>query len=182
MVLMFVLLLFTQRRINANMLLFVVLCILTGMTIGLLATKTGEYRFGTGLGYAVSDVPVVIGIHWFIIVYCCAITIYTLLIRIMNKVAANATTVRPTLKAISIIVDAATVAAFMDWIIEPVAVKLNWWHWETGVPFYNYLCWYIFSALLMIDFYYAPFYKENKFAINLLLIQAMFYLLLRTFL
>jgi putative membrane protein len=72
---------------------------------------------------------------------------------------------------------------FFDWLMEPVAIKLNYWSWTSAdVPVYNYICWFIVSLLLLLVFHFASFEKQNKFAVNLLLIQAMFFLLLRTFL
>ncbi|MBS1742120.1 MAG: carotenoid biosynthesis protein [Bacteroidetes bacterium] len=183
LLIMFVLLLYTQKGLNGSMLLFVALCILTGMTYGLVATKTGDFRFGNVLGPSVNDVPLVIGIHWFIIVYCAGVTIQTMLTKILDKIPPESNTVRPTLKAMSIMFDAATIAVFLGWLIEPVAGRLGWWQWERGiVPFYNYACLYIVCALLLLDFHYAAFNKQNKFAIHLLLIQAMYFLILRTFL
>lgn len=181
--LMFLLLLFTQKQINGHMLLFVALCILTGMTYGLVITRAGVFKFGNALGIFVDTVPLVTGINWFIIIYCSGITIHMLLNRIIDRMATNTRTMRPALKAMSVIVDAATLAVLFQLLVEPAAARLGWWIWERGsVPFYHYTCWYIVSALLLLDFHYALFNKENKFAINLLLIQAMYFLLLRTFL
>ena len=87
------------------------------------------------------------------------------------------------LKAISVIVDGASIAVFFDWIMEPVAVKLGYWKWHDGnVPFYNYVCWLMVSNIILAIFHFSRFNKQNKFAVNLLLIQMMFFLLLRTFL
>jgi putative membrane protein len=183
MLFMFLLLLFTQKKLNGSMLLFVALCVLTGMTYGLVNTKTGDFKFGDSLGPSIDTVPLVTGVYWFIIIYCSGITIHTLLNRILDKITTNPTAMRPTLKAMSVMVDAAMLSVLFALLVEPVAAKLDWWQWEKGsTPFYNYACWYIVSALLLLDFHYAQFNKENKFAINLLLIQAMYFLLLRTFL
>jgi putative membrane protein len=81
------------------------------------------------------------------------------------------------------IVDGAMLAVLFDWILEPVAIKLGYWTWKgTDVPLYNYLSWFFLSCCLLTIFHFCSFEKENKFAVNLLLIQAMFFLLLRTFL
>jgi putative membrane protein len=83
-----------------------------------------------------------------------------------------------------VIVDGACLAVFFDWLMEPVAVKLGFWIWkgDGAIPFYNYICWLMISLLLLSIFNFAGFRKENKFAVNLLLIQALFFLILRTFL
>jgi putative membrane protein len=36
----------------------------------------------------------------------------------------------------------------MDILIEPVAIELNYWHWDAvAVPIENYLAWFVLSAL-----------------------------------
>ena len=84
----------------------------------------------------------------------------------------------------SVIVDGATLAVVFDWLMEPVAVKLGFWTWggDGSIPLYNYICWLVISMLLLTIFHFCKFNKENKFAVNLLLIQALFFLILRTFL
>ena len=34
------------------------------------------------------------------------------------------------MKALSVIIDGATLAVFFDWLMEPVAVKLGYWTWN----------------------------------------------------
>jgi putative membrane protein len=115
--------------------------------------------------------------------YCCGISTHTLLKKALSKMLQDVVTTPKSIKAISVIIDGATIAVFLDWIMEPVAVKLGYWQWKTEViPFYNYLCWFIISMGLLTVFHFCNFNKQNKFAIHLLLIQAMFFLLLRTFL
>ena len=102
----------------------------------------------------------------------------------IHRVAADTGKTPMALKALSVIVDGATLAVFFDWLMEPVAVKLGYWAWngDGSIPMFNYLCWFIVSLLLLAVFHFAKFNKQNKFAVNLLLIQLMFFLLLRTFL
>ena len=143
----------------------------------------GEYTYGNLLGIQVKNVPLIIGVNWFIVMYCCGITTYTLFKKALSKLAIETKTPTQSLKAISVIIDGATIAVFLDWIMEPVAIKLGYWHWKKDViPFYNYLCWFVVSVFLLTIFHFCSFNKQNKFAIHLLLIQAMFFLLLRTFL
>ena len=85
-------------------------------------------------------------------------------------------------KVLSVILDGALLAVLFDWLMEPVAVKLGYWIWEGDIPFYNYFCWFVISSLLLWIFDKSRFEKRNKFAVHLLLIQSMFFLLLRTFL
>lgn len=188
LLLMFLLLLYTQKQLNSWTILFIITCLATGIAVEVIGIKTGylfgDYKYGNVLGPVIEDVPLIIGINWFIIIYCAGITIHILLNKILDKMALRPDAPKPVLKAMSVIVDGATLAVLFDWLMEPVAVKLGYWQWVGNgtIPFYNYLCWFFVSMLLLSVFHYAKFQKQNKFAVNLLLIQAMFFLLLRTFL
>lgn len=185
---MFALLLWTQKEKNKYFFLFLSVCVLTGIGVEMIGINTGmlfgNYSYGKVLGFKVQHVPVLIGINWFIIIYCSGISIHTLLVKAINRVSEDTGKNPMALKALSVIIDGATLAVFFDWLMEPVAIKLGYWTWEGdgSVPFYNYLCWFLASILLLSLFHFTKFNKHNKFAVNLLLIQLMFFLLLRTFL
>lgn len=182
------LLLWTQKEKNAQFVLFFLACFVVGFLAEVTGVNTGilfgEYAYGDVLGYKIQQVPVLIGVNWFLIIYCCGISIHTLLMKAVNRLAAGTGEPPKTLKALSVIIDGATLAVFFDWLMEPVAVKLGYWTWggDGSIPFFNYLCWLGVSLLLLAVFHFTKFSKQNKFAVNLLLIQMMFFLLLRTFL
>jgi len=188
LLLMFALLIWTQQKKNRFFFLFVIVTILVGLAAEIVGVNTGalfgDYTYGNVLGYKFMKVPLIIGINWFVIIYCCGISIHMLLMKAINRISSETKTKPMTLKAISVIVDGATIAVFFDWVMEPVAVKLGFWKWgEDGeAPFYNYVCWLMVSNIILAIFHFSRFDKQNKFAVNLLLIQMMFFLLLRTFL
>jgi len=186
LLLMFLLLIWTQQEKNYFFWLFVLFAVAVGIGVEMIGVNTkllfGEYSYGDVLGFKVKNVPLVIGVNWFIIIYCCGVSVHTLLVKAIDKVSAETATPPMALKALSVIVDGATLAVFFDWLIEPVAVKLGYWKWADDVPFYNYLCWFIVAAVLLVAFHFLKFNKQNKFAVHLLMIQVMFFLLLRTFL
>lgn len=184
LLLSFSLLIWTQEK-NRYFWIFAVLAFVTGFVVEVIGVNTGalfgNYQYGTVLGIQWKAVPLLIGVNWFIVIYCCGVAIT----RLLEKMIPAATTVdkTPALKALSVIVDGATLAVVFDWLIEPIAVKLGYWQWQDGIiPFYNYACWFAVSILLMSLFHFLPFNKRNKFAVNLLLIQVMFFLIMRTFL
>jgi putative membrane protein len=185
LLLCFALLIWTQKEKNIFFWLFVATTVLTGFIVEVFGVKTawlfGNYTYGNTLGFKWQNVPVIIGINWFIILFCCGISINSLLSRISKPFYEASALSSPTLKTISVTTDAATLAVIFDWLIEPTAVKLGFWKWEGGIPTYNYVCWFGISILLLMLFQWCKFPKQNKFAINLLLIQVMFFLLLRTF-
>jgi bisanhydrobacterioruberin hydratase len=185
LLLMFGLLIWTQEKKNYSFWLFIALTVVLGIAIEIIGVNTkllfGDYTYGNVLGFKIKNVPLIIGVNWFIIIYCCGISINTLLMKAINKIATETATAPTALKALSVIVDGATLAIFFDWLMEPVAVQLGYWKWNGQIPFYNYLCWFIFSMILLAVFHILQFNKQNKFAIHLLMIQVMFFLLLQTF-
>ena len=184
----FALLIWTQPGKNLFFILFVALVGCIGFAVEVVGVNTGllfgSYRYGAALGWQWLDVPFIIGINWIIVICCCGISTHTLLTKASAQLAPELSKPMTKLKAVSVIVDGATLAVIFDWLMEPVAVKLGYWTWLDGgeIPSYNYFCWFVISALLLALFHFLPFRKENKFAVNLLLIQGMFFLVLRTFL
>lgn len=188
LLLMVGLLFYTQEKINLSFLFFVLICFATGMAVEIIGTSTGylfgEYEYGKMLGIGIKKVPLVIGINWFIIMYCCGITVHTILEKLSSKLETMTGAPSPALKILSIISDGAMLAVVFDWIMEPAAVKLGYWTWlgDGEIPAYNYMCWFIISSLLMLAFGLLKFPKQNIFAVNLLMIMMMFFMLVRTFL
>ena len=188
LLLSFVLLIWTQQEKSINFFFFIVICFAVGISVEIIGTNTGvlfgNYTYEDVLGLKVRNVPVLIGVNWFIIIYCSGISIHTLLMKAINRIAGDTGKSPTALKALSVIVDGATLAVFFDWLMEPVAVKLGYWVWngDGSIPIFNYICWFVVSLLLLAVFHFIKFDKQNKFAVNLLLTQLMFFLLLRTFL
>ncbi len=186
LLLMFALIIYTQKNKNLHFWIFVFIAITIGIVVELVGTQTallfGNYEYGKVLGPAIKNVPWVIGINWFMIIYCCGISMKMLLQKITTTIDADVNTRRPILKTLSVIIDGATLAIVFDWLMEPVAIQLGYWKWAGDIPVFNYACWFLVSMVLLLFFHFLKFDKENKFAVDLLLIQAMFFLLLRTFL
>jgi bisanhydrobacterioruberin hydratase len=188
LLLMGALLIYTQEKINLSFLLLVAMCFAVGMAVEIIGTSTGylfgEYQYGKMLGIGIKNVPLVIGINWFIIMYCCGITVHTVLEKLSAKLETMTGAPSPTLKILSIISDGAMLAVVFDWIMEPAAIKLGYWAWlgDGEIPAYNYMCWFIISSLLMLAFGLLKFPKQNIFAVNLLMIMMMFFMLIRNFL
>jgi putative membrane protein len=186
LLLSFALLIWTHKKINIPFVIFALLVIVVGLGSEVIGVNTrllfGDYTYGNVLGVKWLKVPLLIGINWFIIIYCCGICIHTLLMKAINRVAADNNQPPHALRAISVIIDGASMAVAFDWLMEPVAVKLGFWTWNGDIPMYNYICWFVLCVLMLIFFQLLNHEKQNKFAVNLLLVQAMFFLILRSFL
>ena len=93
LLLSFALLIWTQKEKNLSFFLFVLLCFGVGVAVEITGINTGilfgDYTYGNVLGYKVQNVPVVIGINWFIIIYCSGISVNTLLMKAINRISAD---------------------------------------------------------------------------------------------
>lgn len=178
---------YTQERISAWFLAFFFVSSVVGFAAEWIGVNTGvlfgSYSYGTVLGPKWMGVPFLIGLQWFMVMYGVGCCMHLLQVRLQNS-STGAYARFPTwwMKA-AIIGDAALLAVFFDWILEPVAVKLGYWQWKDGaIPLLNYYSWWGISLLLQTLFYYFPFAKHNYFALHLLMVQLMFFLLMHLFL
>jgi bisanhydrobacterioruberin hydratase len=188
MLLSFSLVVWTQESRTFYFWLFACICFAVGFFTEYLGVNHqilfGEYQYLPALGAGWKNVPFIIGINWFIIIYCCGISVQLVLNNIWNKLKDENMPVRSNVGFWAIVLDGALLATFFDWVMEPVAIKLGFWQWagDGSIPFKNYWSWFIVSAFLLLIFRLLPFKKNNQFALHLLLIQLLFFLLLRTFL
>lgn len=186
--LMAALLIITQPQKNTAFFLFLAIASITGFGVEWIGINTGylfgNYQYGKVLGAKYDGVPFLIGINWFIITYCTGIIAQQLHNWSSKQLASMQATVKPAVQTISFITDGALLAAFFDFVLEPAAMKLGYWQWlDNGeIPFFNYTCWFIVSALLLTIFKWLPFEKNNPLAVHLFIIQLLFFFLVRTFL
>lgn len=163
------LLIIVQEKKNLHFWLFVIGCVLTGMAVEWIGVHTGllfgSYQYGEVLGYKWSGVPILIGINWFVILFCSANLVMQFQQFIIKKLGDQTTTLSSRLQKWSLITDTAILATFFDIIMEPVAVKLHFWTWDGNIPVSNYICWFMISCILSWLFSMLQFKKENQFAV-----------------
>ena len=177
----------TQEKINIGFVVFFLIAFAIGFGSEWVGINTGQlfgnYSYGKVLGPAWQGVPYLIGIQWFVVIYCTGISV-AMLHELLVKRQPDAQEPFPKFwLAVSMVADSALLAMFFDWVLEPVAVELGYWTWADGlIPWFNYATWWGVSAVIMLFFHFLPFRKHNLFAVHLLMIQVMFFLLLRTLL
>jgi putative membrane protein len=188
LLLMSVLLVWTQERRNGNFFWFLLIAFATGMTVEIIGVNTGllfgRYTYGDVLGPHLGGVPLVIGMNWFVVMVG-AVSILNRIVSaalrrfLPSEGLVSATRFWPTESAA-----AAMVAVFFDWIMEPAATILGLWTWggDGSIPLFNYACWFLVSFILVSVMRTLRVHAYNPFAINLLLIQAVFFLFIRFFL
>jgi putative membrane protein len=73
----------------------------------------------------------------------------------------------------------AVLMVLFDYILEPVAMKLDYWHWSNGeIPVYNFVCWLGVSYLLQWIYQRMKLPEVNKVAESLFLMMFIFFTLL----
>lgn len=121
----------------------------------------GDYVYGPTLGPKLWDVPIIIGVNWFILAYLTG----SVFRKIPNDYYAA-------------FLGALAMTA-LDYIIEPVAVALDFWYWKFDViPVENYLGWFGVSFVVHLIFRKANFEKFNPIALLLLLTLIVFFTVL----
>ena len=180
---MILLLGWTLPEKNKRLYIFFAFALLIGLSTEMIGVKTGllfgHYRYGDTLGLRVMGVPVLIGINWFIVVYACGMAVIQLKNFLHQQFQFQQRAFYSQWIGSSIIINGAVLATLFDYIMEPAAVKLGFWTWNNGnVPMMNYFTWFLVSMVILFVFRNASL-KNHPFAINLLIIQAIFFLLLR---
>lgn len=105
----------------------------------------GTYIYGRTLGPALLNTPVIIGLNWFILIYCTNV-----ISRRLWKMITAGVGVRQSGLAGSlfVILTGSLLMVMYDVVLEPAAVRLDMWTWECGIiPLQNFLAWFFFSAL-----------------------------------
>jgi bisanhydrobacterioruberin hydratase len=187
LLMMAVLLVFTQRSRPASFWFFIFLCFVTGIFVEIIGVNTGylfgNYFYGEVLGPQIYKVPWLIGINWFTTIFCAGSIVYRLNEWLLKKISPE---MQPSfvVQLFSFVFDAAMITTLFDWVLEPTAIKLGYWQWLPNgeIPFFNFACWFIVSAVLLTVFRLLKFNKHNQFALHLFIIQLLFFLVLQTFL
>ncbi len=181
---MFILLAKTQIKLSKDYILFFLIAFVIGMATEIIGVNTGllfgDYQYGPVLGPKIFGVPLLIGLNWFVIVFCSGSLLTQCVDLIERKLNVNITVATSTF---IVVLGGAAIATCFDFILEPVAIKLHFWSWDRGyIPLFNYGCWFIISAILLCIKMYLKKMRVNTFATSLLIIQAMFFLMLNLFL
>jgi bisanhydrobacterioruberin hydratase len=192
LILMASLLVFTNKDNSKHFWYFVATSCSIGFLVEVVGVNTGllfgNYTYGGVLGFKWFNVPVLIGVQWFVTIYCCGVITYNIQRWIENRVLKE-TGKLPELQhynkvqVISLVIDGALLAVIFDYTLEPIAQKLGYWTWANHkIPVYNYVCWFIVSAVLLLLLRMFKFSKVNHFALHLFIIQLLFFVALSLFL
>ncbi|WP_041779223.1 carotenoid biosynthesis protein [Belliella baltica] len=151
---------------NTAFYLFVILSFGIGYGSEVLGVHTGfpfgNYRYGPVLGFQLFEVPLLIGVNWLLLVYLSGEIFHK---KIKNDFIAASL--------------GALVMVLLDVLIEPVAVKLDFWSWENDlIPLSNFIGWFGIAFIIQLIYRKLSFDKSNVLSLYLLINLAIFFLLL----
>ncbi len=139
------------------------------VSLEIIGVKTGlvfgNYHYGDTMNLKILGVPLVIGLNWIILI----LGGYNLAKKITSGFA-------------SVILSGILVVIF-DFVMEPVAMKLDYWQWQGGIiPVQNYLAWFFITIILVSFMNKYKIYTDNLILRGYFIIQFIFFLSLRLFL
>ena len=142
---------------NKNQIFSLLLIFLIGMFSEFIGVNYGlifgEYIYGNNLGFKLFGVPFLIGLNWVILTVICA--------NIASILTKNNS-------IIQIIILGTLLMLFMDFVMEPIAPKLDLWKFKNlVVPTSNYIGWLIISILTQTIYNIQFKEREGKLSFNL---------------
>lgn len=158
------LLLAWHRDWSAPFLWFAAACLLTGYWVEVAGVHTGlifgQYQYGPVLGLKWLDVPLMIGVNWLLLVYSASVLVGRLPLPRWAQAPV-----------------AALLMVGIDVLIEPVAMRYDFWSWQGDVvPLQNYAAWYVVSLFLCALWVRLPFgSKDNPLGPVVYIVQLAFF-------
>lgn len=173
-----ILLLFFHQDFNKTFIFTAIFIFLVGFFVEVVGVHTGmifgNYHYGQTLGMQLFNVPLVIGANWLLLVYCSSTSVKTVFSNIKHKSFFTSIFTQAII--------ASLVMVGLDYWIEPVAVRLDFWHWQTEkIPAQNFQAWFFLSFILIYFFLNGKFLKTNALASLLLLLQFLFFISISIF-
>jgi len=166
-----------RLKIHPTIIAIIIMIAVLGYVLEVIGVSTGypfgEYKYGNILGYKILDVPLVIALNWAMVITSSYIFTQQFIIKI-NK---NFLLITPLLTAL--------VATIFDYIMEPVAIYLNYWRWaDIKVPTENYITWFVFSFISSVFIYITTkgsIFRNHKAALSYLIAQLIFFTILNIY-
>jgi putative membrane protein len=167
LLLMLVVIIISHKPVNGSFLLFALLIFITGFFAEWVGIHKnwlfGNYNYGDTLGIKLDAVPLTIGINWFLLIYATGV--------LMERSRIRSIFIR--------VITGALLLVLLDVLIEPVAMRFDYWHWANGlIPIKNYVCWFAVSAVMLFVFEQFRFKKQSMVAPVLLITEFLFFAVL----
>jgi putative membrane protein len=122
----------------------------------------GFYNYGSGLGLKLLDTPLLIGLNWLFLIYVTSC--------ITDRIPVN--------RVIRIII-ASLLMVLYDFIMENVAMDLDMWRFNGGMPpVRNYLAWFVIALIIHAAIKLTGITFRNRIAPFIFVLQSLFFIVL----
>ena len=150
---------------SINLIRTVIVVFFIGLFIEILGVNFkvifGEYSYGETLGFKILKTPIIIGLNWLSLSLACfGIASYIFKPKYL------------------VVLGASFLMVFVDYIIEPIAIVLDFWHWKDDtVPVQNYVSWFLVSIIIQFIIFQSKVRLNFKICFALLFSQVLFMLI-----
>lgn len=165
-----VVLLFAETKYSLRTILTFLFIAVSGFLIEAAGVNTGiifgQYSYGKTLGLSLFNTPLIIGVNWLLLIYATA--------SVFEKF--------PMLNIYKILL-ASLLMVIYDFILEPVAPKMDMWQFTGNVaPLQNYMSWFVIAVAFHSIIKWQRVNTRNSVATWILVCQFLFFLILLFFL
>jgi len=145
---------------------YVIFLFAAGFAVEMIGVQTGKifgsYYYGHALGFKLKHVPLLIGVNWVML----TLATQTIAQKFSDKLYITSSI-------------GATLMVILDFLIEQVASKYQFWHWHNDtIPLQNFVAWFIISFFFHGVGSVMKFDKENKMAVFIFSLQIIFFTIL----
>jgi bisanhydrobacterioruberin hydratase len=150
---------------SINLIRTVIVVFFIGLFIEILGVNFkvifGEYTYGETLGFKILNTPIIIGLNWLSLsLGCFGIASYVFKPKYL------------------VVLGASFLMVFVDYIIEPIAMELDFWDWKDDtVPVQNYVSWFLVSIIIQFIIFQSKVRLNFKICFALLFSQVLFMLI-----
>ena len=165
LLLIFCLFLYANNNYSKSFILLCLKVVIFGFFVEVVGVNTGlifgEYSYGKTLGIKLFKTPLVMGINW------------------LNLSLASFGVVSFfTEKKFLVILLSSLLMVSLDYIIEPIAINLDFWSWQNiSVPIHNYFGWFFGAVIAQMLIVFSKQKINFKISIAVLGSQLIFFLI-----
>jgi len=155
------LLLWGNGKLNVKVISAVIVAFILGFLVEVVGVHTGvlfgSYKYGEPVGLKLFDVPLMIGVNWFLLSFSS--------LGLVGQLFKN--------RYLKVFLSSLLMVA-LDVLIEPIAVELDFWSWEnSNIPIQNFVMWFI--AAIVINYFVDNLYSGINFKVSAYVFLAQVY-------
>jgi len=139
----------------------------------------GSYSYGKTLGPSLWKTPLIIGLNWFVLIYCTNAIARQLWSMMQHNDSDKKTRL---VEGAFVITSGSLLMVLYDLLLEPAAMRLDMWSWDgSNIPLLNFIAWFCISLVYHLVFRIWGEGKLNSRALLLFTVQLLFFAVIDLF-